>query len=413
MPLTIPIGEVMDESGSFAFVPEVKQKGYFDIDYKQNELVLVAGKFIGQIPLTPDISIHVKPKVPLGNLARVIGVANQPVRCLDYFRRKYEVTADTSSSLLEAMARSLVLSLREVDAEGVFREYIPRSETLAGPRGRIAIGAYMRESLSRSRPTAVPCTYHLLSPDTIFNRVIKKALWIVGNALSEVSGVDRKLILDIEYFFDKFGAVQLDEDPKLSMYAGMELSRKHVPDLRAYYVDILDISFMILGGSGVEVLSAGDSVNLHSFVINLEDVFETYLREVLRNSDLLRDNAVSTLDGNKEGKAPLFLDNSLYEAKPDFVVLKSGVTSLIGDAKYKTKLAEADRYQLIAHSLSYQVKSAFFVTPALSADKAGAVKIGAIGGPIAISLSHYRFDLNADSLQAEEQRFVEWVAGSV
>lgn len=83
-PVTIPIKEVMGDDGLFSFVPEVKEKGYFDIDYRKNELVIIAGNYIGQVPLTEDIVIHVTPKVPIANLARIIGIASQPIRCLDF-----------------------------------------------------------------------------------------------------------------------------------------------------------------------------------------------------------------------------------------------------------------------------------------------------------------------------------------
>ena len=168
-PFSLPISEVMGPDGNLSFLTHIRDKGYFDIDFRRSELRLVAGKYIGQIPLTSEITIHVRPKVPIANLARMVGIANEPIRCLDFFRRTYELTGAVSQTLLEAIGRSLVASLRELDAEGVYREYLQKSNTISGLRGRIDISKYIRSSLARSVSTQIPCTYFELSADTIFN----------------------------------------------------------------------------------------------------------------------------------------------------------------------------------------------------------------------------------------------------
>lgn len=283
-PVTIPIKEVMGDDGLFSFVPEVKEKGYFDIDYRKNELVIIAGNYIGQVPLTEDIVIHVTPKVPIANLARIIGIASQPIRCLDFFRRKYRLEGSASNNLLEAMCRSLLSSLKELDAEGVYREYGIRNDNCTSLRGRLDIAEYIRVSIAKAQRTSIPCSYYELSIDTLFNRVIKRAIYEIGFALSRNESENAKLLRELAYFSDIFNSVPLDKSSALAEKARDELARKHIPDLRRYYLDILDVCLIILEGSGVELVDQHGNAEMHSLVVNLEDAFEQYLRQVLRAS---------------------------------------------------------------------------------------------------------------------------------
>lgn len=408
-PLAIPIKEVMSADGSFCFVPEVKGKSYFDIDYKKNELVIVAGNYIGQVPLTDELVIHVAPKVPIANLARIVGIASQPVRCLDFFRRKYRLEGSASKNILEAMCRSLLASLHELDAEGVYREYSVKRMEHSGLRGRIDIPSFVRTSIPKARRTSIPCTYHELSLDTLYNRVIKRTINELGFLLSRTVDKDKKLLRQLAEFSDIFQAVPLDTSASLLPKARAQLELRHVPDLRHYYLDILDVCFIVLAGSGVELVDQKGNAGMHSLVVNLEDTFEQYTRLTLRNSAEFKGNQIAVLDGNVEGKSSLFLDNLAYDAKPDLIVQRSGHTCLIGDAKYKPTLAESDRYQLISHAQSYGANVAFFVTPALDGKNAGPVFIGTIGKVNPIKIYHYRMDLDADDLPSEESLFVSWV----
>lgn len=404
-PLTIPVKEIMNEEGGFEFVPGVKEKGYFDIDYRKNELVLIAGKFIGQVPLTNEVTIHVTPKVPLSNLARVIGVANQPLRCLDFFRRRYRLGGDASASLQEAIARSLIASLRDLDAEGVYRQYVQRAETLSTLRGRISIPAFVTRSMPRGQTTAMPCEYFVLTADTVLNRIIKRAIYELGVALGSMPGTKKEILRELEYFFDQLDSVRLDFASSLVGEAEEWLRKHHIPELRAYYQDILDVCFIVLAGSGLEVIDKTGERGMHSVLVDLEEAFEEYLRAVLRNSGEFQPHGLRVLNGNTDGKQALFSTTQKYEAKPDIVVRQEGTCLSIGDAKYKAKLEEKDRYQLIAHAVSYGAPKSFLVTPAAARETSGPQFVGRIGPT---EVFQYAFDLDGD-LAEQEAAFSSWV----
>lgn len=404
-PLAIPFREILNEKGEFDFVPEVRERGYFDIDYRKNELVLVAGKFIGQVPLTPDVTIHVSPKVPIGNLARIIGVANQPLRCLDFFRRKYRLDGSASNSIQEAMAKSLLSSLREMHDEGAYREYLQIEENLRTLRGRIAVPQYVSRSLSRGLATVVQCEYFVLTADTTLNRVVKRAIYELGTALGSQSNADLKIVRELASYFDLLSAVHLDHSPSLVRRAEEWLERRQLPDLRLYYQDILDVCFIVLAGSGVEVIDKEGPRGMHSVLVDLEEAFEEYVRSILGRAALLTDSGVRVLNGNSTGKQPLFSTTDKYEAKPDIVIKRDQACFGIGDAKYKVKLDEKDRYQLISHAVSFGAPRCFLITPATAQQESGPAVVGTIGPT---QVYHYRIDLDGN-LRTEEDRFVSWV----
>jgi len=298
-----------------------------------------------------------------------------------------------------------VASLRELDAEGVYRQYQAKAETLRTIRGRVSIPRYVTRSLPRGKTTELPCDYFLLTADTVLNRLIKRAIAELGNALSTTPGTKAEVIRQLEYFFDLLGSVTLVESTSAVEQAEQWLRKHHVPELRSYYQDILDVCFIVLAGSGLEVVEQSGERGMHSVLVDLEEAFEEYLRAVLADSSGLRQKGVRVLNGNTDGKQSLFSTTDRYEAKPD-IVIRSDISVLtIGDAKYKTKLEEKDRYQLIAHAVSYGAPRAFLVTPATPQRAYGPEFVGAIGPT---KVFHYAVDLDGD-LKAQEAAFTTWV----
>lgn len=407
--VAIPIKDMIGADGSFDFISEIKNKGYFDLDYRKDEIILVAGNFIGQIPLTDKLAIHVHPKFSIANLARMIGIANHPIRCLDFFRRKYTLEPVASESLLEAMARSLLVSLRELSVEGIYKEYKPVNRRLSSLQGRIDIPSFIRTSLPRAQCSVIQCNYYEFSSDTLFNRLIKRAIHTIGGLLVVQEKVDTSVIRELAYFADSFDSVTLDNSRDLVERVKLQLLKNHIPDLRRYYLDVLDVCCIIIDGNGIELRGNEGANTLHSLVVNLEDAFEQYIREVLRGRFLSENREIPILDGNTDGMSTLFFDGSTIPVKPDLIVGPKESAHVIGDVKYKTKLAENDRYQLISHSLSYGVKTAFVVSPALNRKDVGPVAVGSISRTDPIKIYHYRFDLESENIHEAESAFADWV----
>jgi len=405
-PFTLSINEVITNEGDFTFIENVRNKNYFTIEFRKTTLTFVAGNHIGIIPLTPDIAIHVKPKVPIGNLARLVSLANQPIVCLDYYKRVYQINAETSQSIHEALAQSLVNCLYDLDREGLYREYIRKDESLIGLRGKVNIKKFVKTTSSQKYSNVLPCTFFELTADTKLNRIIKSAVFKIGYTLAACRTKNSKLLKELNYFANYFESVELDTGNFLAYNARNYLANVKVPTLRNYYLNILDVCCVILDGKGVNLLENSGNDTLYSFIVNLEDAFEVYIRRVLYDASEIIHGIPIVLDGNKEAKAKLFQDSSMFDAKPDIVFGTLDNVLAIGDVKYKTHLAEADRYQLISHASAYKANIAFFITPTFENGDSSHQYIGKINN---ISIYHYQINLEAEDLSEAENAFQTWV----
>jgi 5-methylcytosine-specific restriction endonuclease McrBC regulatory subunit McrC len=100
------------------------------------------------------------------------------------------------------------------------------------------------------------------------------------------------------------------------------------------------------------------------------------------------------------------------EVRPDIVVRKHFKTVLIADVKYKLKINEHDRYQLIAHAYSCGVRRALFVIPSFENGIDGLVRRGQMCDNNGIEVYEYHMRLDSD-IQTQEKLLSESVASLI
>ncbi len=84
------MSEVLSTTGALDILPDVKSKSYFEIDYRAGQLLLVAGKYVGLIPINSRVVIDVRPKVALKGLLRILNLAEEEIGSLEFFNRSYK-----------------------------------------------------------------------------------------------------------------------------------------------------------------------------------------------------------------------------------------------------------------------------------------------------------------------------------
>jgi len=404
----IPIQQILSKEGTPYLYPEVLSKQYFDIKYRSNELVLVAGKYIGLIPLNENIAINVKPKVPIKSLIHIISKAGGSLDFLEFFMRQYLPTQKADEPIFELLARSLVVLLRKLDEGGVYKEYLEKSENSTTPRGRMNFRKTAAHNWPRGKFSKIYIDFYEFTADTPLNRMIKFALWYCLNCMTKFKSSDVNLIRQLHFYYGFFGTVLLDKNRLFSTKAKDLIENNKIPPLRHYYINICKLCSYILEQAGIQVNEEVGEIQALSFVIDMETMFENYVRNVLRDSVLILKSALMVYDGNKEGKGFLFQDNKRYEAKPDIILKNGDQCRLLIEVKYKTKLQESDRYQVIAHSLSYSANRAVLLVPYDGQPQRGLVKLGSIGD---IEVYEYYYNLESQNLDLEEQLYCETMAG--
>ena len=130
-----------------------------------------------------------------------------------------------------------------------------------------------------------------------------------------------------------------------------------------------------------------------SFLFKLDDIFEQFVRNSLRK--VLNKTKLCVLDGNRQRKPiPLYHDNRDFLIKPDAIICQGKRVLAIVEMKYKPKIDESDRYQVISHVLATRAPLGVWVSPADEGSPEGLSYVGALSG--GQRFYHYRLDLAGD-----------------
>jgi 5-methylcytosine-specific restriction endonuclease McrBC regulatory subunit McrC len=125
--------------------------------------------------------------------------------------------------------------------------------------------------------------------------------------------------------------------------------------------DLLRLASVILASESFEPSAPTARSVPRTWFLNLETLFETAVRNGLKNSSGL---TVTKPAGARRN--PIFKDEGLFLATPDLLVSSGPDHLLVGDVKYKNYegLPEAqDVYQLLAHASAYEVQASFLAYP--------------------------------------------------
>ncbi|MAD63852.1 hypothetical protein [Haliea sp.] len=404
--IDIPISEIVRDGGSLNILPTVKN--YFSIDYKPRtqKLSLVAGGYIGLIPINTELAIEIRPKFSIANLTRVVSVAEDKFRTLEFFNRKYREVEDASPVVLEFLAKCLVTELRAVFEEGVLKEYLPKSEISTRIRGRLSIDRSVKHLWSKGLFHRAHTTYHEFTADNAFNRLLKYTLRFCIEELDLIESESLQLRERLIDYYTMFDQVALDENLRCLDEVSMAIANQKVSVLRSYYINLCEICRLIITKKGVSFDETGSDLELSSFILDMALTFEKYLLNSLRqHRDKLPGDAI-VLDGNAEGRKKFYNQPSVGkgDAKPDIVLKTGNRNAVIADAKYKSKSKDTDRYQVISHALSFDSKVAVLILPRDSSYNGDRlVKLGGVGVQSPVDVFEYYFDLSSEDLVKEEE----------
>jgi 5-methylcytosine-specific restriction enzyme subunit McrC len=403
--------------------PEVQAQGYFTIRLVDNHFIFQAGGYVGHIPINDRVLINVQPRVPVRNLERLIHIAEVAPISLDWYHREYEPHEEDVPTLWDALARSLVAAIEDIEANGVYREYVRRDDDTSFPRGRILIGETMRRHEARGMAHLAAVTWFDRSVNNALNRCLKYAIWYLAQRYIRrrpIAG-QRQLVSRLNRAYRAFDAAELDRsraflrDPTI-------VDPGRIPDLGAYYRRAVGVAKIIVRDQSVAFGGRRNDVQMESLLLDFEDLFERYVRCVLRQRLQRLAPGVVVLDGRTRGPGggatrifdqPLPSETRLYEgdATPD-VVLRTTTTDhaaaypLLVEVKSKpitTSPERDDINQVVTYAVTYRAPTVVLAHPLTWGGKHGLHLVGRIG---TLSVWQYGFDLAAQDLEEEEQLFV-------
>jgi len=95
----LELGELLVD-GTLPLHQHVEEKGLVFLNLRKGRVTLSAGAYVGLIPLNAHLSIDVLPRLPVGNLSRILEIARASLGRLRRTVKTYQVAEAPEASVL-------------------------------------------------------------------------------------------------------------------------------------------------------------------------------------------------------------------------------------------------------------------------------------------------------------------------
>lgn len=371
-------------SGESLLLTETRELSVVELKDVAAGVELRALGVIGYLPLTHDIVLHITPKFPLRNLWSMLEVADEKYDRILPLLRTYE-SSDTVAPH-QLLTKSFCHYLKDILSVGVARGYYQVAHR-GYYKPKVNFGRTVSSYLSRGDEVNVCSDYFTFSTDLHANGLLKSACL----AFLKIISVSGKWQAERRLLNSALNALDL-ASPRIMRQGDQDVSSGLPMWLRNGYAGALTIYSMLLGFTKVGFSYSPSGTTMHSFLFSMDFIFESYVRNYL--SKALRAQKISVSDGNQGAhQRPLFVDNRRFPIKPDLIFKKGKAVICLGEVKYKPRIDESDRYQVISHVVASGSPIGVWISPAVNKD-AGLEYIGKIAS--GQHFYHYKLDITSD-----------------
>lgn len=392
--------ERLVSGGELALDSRISQRGYLTVAVAHGRLRLKSTRFVGLIPLNPDLAVRIKPAASIANLSQMIVRAGNAPTVIEDFARGYKPLFEQSAQAIELHHVSFLAAVYRIIRRGLLKHYI-RIENPPNWRGRFLAAETINRYIGRGIRYAAVFDFTTLSHDVSENRIIKAALhevvaWLAKSHLP----ADRNKLLRARALMQELRGVSELKGPAWWLTADVPRMARFLPLHMGYYAEALWAAYAILQRAIPDVVREG-YVSLDSMIIDISAVFESYVRTVI--SESAPDHGFVVKNGNLLPRPFFASGDAVYQVKPDILIERSGQVQAVFDVKYKPKVSAQDRYELLSFMEATGAEHAAFVCPK-AADGDLSRFLGTTPG--GKSMGIIRMDLAAGAMTAEEDRMV-------
>lgn len=332
--------------------------------------------------------------------------------------RDYAGHGQADDWAMERYTDALLDFLDELLDAGLLRTYDRCEGEGHFPHGRMDFTRTLQRFAARGVPNKVAFAWFERTVDTAANRCVKAAMEIVYEHLIRVRAKPRKgdmaRLRRLAGHFASFEEVTKDPDYRF-LDDPQVLGLAPLPDSRAYYRPVLNLSILIVSGTGFALDIGGSDAQIGSLLVDTNRLFEKFVR--LSHSKYARSHGwpVDVLDGNSEGKVDLYdvpatpptplgrpmeamASRDAGAAQPDVVLRTAdGTIPLIAEIK-NTPTSDAalpDRghvEQAVTYAIRYGLDFALLIHPWNSGNKG----LAYIGRVRSIDVYDYRLDMSSE-----------------
>lgn len=390
-----PRGDLIDNRGQSLILPETRELKALEFKDVADGVNLLALGLIGYLPLTSSITLNIVPKFPIQNLWTMLEVGGETYDRILPTIRRYQTTDKPAP--IQLLARSFCHYLREALSLGFERSYYPR--TVNGfYKPRIEFGPTINRYLSRGNPVDTVSGVFEFGLDSPVNQIVKAACLRFARIIPHAKEWEEERRL-LQIALDTLQRVRGREPDSHDFFLDETVSLR----LRGNYEGLLRVYQLLLTGGGIAFTFEPGGAELPSFLFNLEDIFERFIRQTFLEA--LREQKIAVLDGNKH-QGTLFEDSKVYPTKSD-LIFRRGKKNVIGlgEVKYKPRIKENDRYQIISHVTAAKAPLGVLFSPANEGESQRLERIGRLA--TGAQFYHYRVDIRGNIKAAQDQMVEE------
>jgi len=390
---------------------DIAGRGLLSIRGKGSKLILQAGNAIGLIPINDRVALEVNSRVPIANLERLLCLASGYTPATIDYLRDYGEVEDAARPILDFLTDALVAAVDTLRIEGLHKEY-RRVIRQGSPSGRIL--PYQSAKAGRRGQLTAVSSHFERTTDTAANRQINAALQLLhgtyAGSVSRKNNFKRlnQLTTALAYFRQIPSERRIIPDP-----IGAQLAR--LPDARPALSRCVALSSIIIRSAGLEIRNSTGPVIANGLLIQMEDVFEQYVREILRQG-LSATGSYSVLDGNLN--PPSGASGSLFHhvlsklgdsrSTPDTVICYENTPAIVIETKYKVCKglpAREDMNQALMYGFSHKASKVVLTFPSYDDTQ----DIQAIGRVDNVTLYKSTIDLNNINPKHVEDKFSDQI----
>jgi 5-methylcytosine-specific restriction enzyme subunit McrC len=357
--------------------------------------------------------LEVGTRVPVGNLERLVGkVAGYTPTILQKYTRLFAHVEERPEAFVDVLTDQLLDVFDQILSAGFLKTYKRDVHVGSSPTGRVM--PFQTEWLSAKvgRPTAAWSSF-ARTVDFGPNRILRHAF---EKLIAHYSGVEqgnkRTRTLRLKKALVHLSDVGLPSSSDLTSQA-VEGYIRNIPVHHEHYADALIVGLMISFDIGVSIRETGGAAIMPSILIDMEKIFENYIRRVVAEG-FAHDRRVQVKDGNNagDGGAKLFLYDPVRAGlknppvAPDIVIEVDSRPVLVIEAKYKRAPdipSRDDVNQVIVYGARYRASRVMVLHPERPQGRNPAEWCGGIGD---FEVFNGMVNLHATPIEDEEAAFV-------
>ncbi|MBI5934727.1 MAG: hypothetical protein HY867_13560 [Chloroflexi bacterium] len=386
------------KNGELQIYPEIAARGYFDITYLKGQLVMRTRGWVGLIPISDEVAIHVHSRAPISNLLYMVWRARVTPQRIQNFLRTYRADAATIDSPEELYADTFLSTLRQIHQHGPIKRYAPRQSTEA-KRGRLLLSKTVSQFAAKGNRHKHVFEINDFTVDNPENRVIKyTAQRLYSYFQKEPTAYNKPIARDALGFLQLLSQVRQDAVHPAMIARLIAPLVRALPKDHSFYEPALWLAYLIVSRSSIALESFGRA-KFETVIINVAEVFEAYVRQLCREASQTHFGNANVLDGNKS-PIPLFVASST-PAKPDIYFSRGSQMLAVADVKYKPTPKAQDHYELLAFCNALNVHDAVFICPWLP-DTSLTTTLGRTTSGIQVSIARINLS-STDMPMAENQ----------